>query len=141
MHKLVLISVHAGQLAHVVESIQNSIRELECVDVSQSILDLGINNKFGESQYFSHQVESVSEARLLSLLGGQRLDGLQIKIVIEMKVREVLSVYQEIQHVEALATNLKACFDPVDCGLLKEFGLILRFHKILLVLGFGLLLV
>jgi hypothetical protein len=37
-------------------------------------------------------MEGVSEAGLLALLGGQRLDGLQIEVVVKMQVVKTLAM-------------------------------------------------
>jgi len=52
------------------------------------------------------QVERIAEARLLALLGGQCLDGLEIEVVVEVQVVEILAVNQQIQHVVALPAHL-----------------------------------
>ena len=52
------------------------IRELESVDVSETVLDVGIDDELRETENFATQVESISEARLLALLRGESFDGL-----------------------------------------------------------------
>ena len=39
-----------------------------------------------------------------------------------MKVGEVLAMYEQVQHVEALPADLKTGLDPVDGCLLEELG-------------------
>ena len=58
-----------------------------------------------------------------------------------MEIGEVLSVNQQVEHVETLATNLKTSFHPVDGSLLEELGLLQRSKQVLVVLRLGLLLV
>ena len=41
-------------------------------------------------------MEGVSEARLLALFGGQRLDRLQVEVVVEVQVVDILSVLRYI---------------------------------------------
>ena len=53
------------------------------------------------------EVEGGTEARLLALLGGERLDGLEVEVVVEVQVVQVLPMYQQIQHVVALAADLR----------------------------------
>ena len=47
-------------------------------------------------------MEGVAETGFLTLFGGERLDGLQVEVEIQMQVVEILAVNQEIQHVVAL---------------------------------------
>ena len=81
-----------------------------------------IDDKFRKTEDFSTQVEGVSESRLLSFLGGESLDGLQVHVVIEMEVVQVLSVNQEVEHVVTLSADLKTSFDPINRGSLEELG-------------------
>lgn len=48
------------------------ICELECVDVSETELDMSIDDELCEAQDFSAQMEGVSKTGLLTLLGGER---------------------------------------------------------------------
>ena len=80
-------------------------------------------------------MERVPESRFLALFGGQRLHRLQVEVVIQVQIGQVLAVDEQVQHVEALPTHLEAGFDPVDRGLLEEFGALQRLHEILFVLG------
>jgi hypothetical protein len=61
VHELVLVSVHTGQLTNMVEGVQNTIRKLEGINIAQTILNLSVNNKLGQTQNLTHQMESVSE--------------------------------------------------------------------------------
>jgi hypothetical protein len=70
VHQLVLVSVHAGQLANMVESVQDTVGQLEGVNIAETVLHLSIDNQLREAENFSHKVESISETRLLSLFGG-----------------------------------------------------------------------
>ncbi len=38
LHQLVLVAVHASQLAHMREDVLNAVSELECVNIVQTIL-------------------------------------------------------------------------------------------------------
>ena len=124
LHELVLVSVHSRELTDVGEEILQSVRKLESVDVTKSELDVRVDDELGQSQDFSAEMEGVSESRSLSLLGRECLDGLQVHVVIQMKVVQVLSVDQEVEHVVTLSTDLKTCFDPVEIGLLEELGVL-----------------
>jgi hypothetical protein len=73
-------------------------------------------------------MERISEARLLPLLGGQSLDRFKIEIVVEMEVCEILSVDEEIKHVETLPADLETSLDPINGGLLEELRLLQRLH-------------
>jgi hypothetical protein len=85
---------------------------------------VGVDNELGQSQDLSTKMEGVSESRSLSLLGRESLDGLQVHVVIQVKVVQVLSVDKEIEHVVTLSTDLKTGFDPVEIGLLEELGVL-----------------
>ena len=58
---LVLVPVHSRQGTDMGEDILNCIGELEGVDVSETILNVGIDNEFGQAKNFSTQVERVSK--------------------------------------------------------------------------------
>lgn len=91
LHQLVLVSVHSRQLSDVGEHVLKTVGELERVDVAQTELDVGVDDELGETQDLSDQVEGVSESRLFSLLGRQRLDRLQVHVVVQVQVVQVLS--------------------------------------------------
>ena len=50
-----------------VKSVKYTVRKLESVDVTKTVLYLGINNKLCQTEDFSHEMESIPETRLLSL--------------------------------------------------------------------------
>lgn len=55
-------------------------------------------------------------------LGGERLDRLEVEVVVQMQIVEVFTVNEKVEHVVALAANLESYLHPVQlCGL-KEFG-------------------
>lgn len=53
-------------------------------------------------------------------LCGQRLDRLQVEVVVQMQVVEVLTVDQQIEHVVALSAHLQPYFHPVQLSGLEE---------------------
>lgn len=128
------------KLSDVRKHVLQSICELERVHITQTELDMRIDDQFGQSKDFSNQMEGISESRLLSLLGRlhwismilyfcegmtyQRLDGLQIQVVVEMQVVEILSVDEKIQHIVSLSNDLKTSFHPVEVGALEELGVL-----------------
>jgi len=57
---------------------------------------------------------------MMTNLSGQRLDRLQVEVEVQMKIVEVLAMYEQIQHVVALAADLQTDFDPVESCRLKE---------------------
>ena len=61
-------------------------------------------------------MEGIAKTRLLSFFSGERFDWLQIKVVVEMKVVQVLSVDEKVEHVVTLTTDLKANLHPVKLG-------------------------
>ena len=91
-HELVLVSVHSGELSNVSKHELKSIGELERVDIAEAVLNVRVDDELSEAQDLTAEMESVSETRLLALLGRERLDGLQVHVVIEVKVVEVLAV-------------------------------------------------
>lgn len=69
----------------------------------------------------SYVERTISEPRLFSFFSRQRFHRLQIEIVIQMKVVQIFTMNQKIQHVVALTAHLQSRFDPIQsCGL-KEF--------------------
>jgi hypothetical protein len=54
------------------EDILNGIGELEGIHVSETILNMSVDDKFSQTKNFSTQVEGVSETRFLPLLCRQR---------------------------------------------------------------------
>lgn len=89
-----------------------------------------IYDQLCESKDLPTKMESISKSRLLSLLCGKSFDWFQIEVVIQMKIVKVLSVNQQVQHVVALATNLKPHFHPVKSSCLKELGSLERSEQI-----------
>lgn len=87
---LVLVAVHAGEGTDMSEDILQGIGKLKSIDVAKPELDMCINDKLGEPQDFTTQMESISKTRLLAFLGCERLDGLQVHVIVEMKVVQVL---------------------------------------------------
>jgi hypothetical protein len=137
LHELVLVTVHSRKLSDVCKHVLQSIGELEGIDVTETELNMGVDNELGETQDFSTQMESVSEARLLPLLGGKSLDRLQVHVVIEMEVVEVLSVDEKVEHVVSLATDLKTSLNPVERGRLEELGVLQTAEQVPFSHGFG----
>ena len=70
-HELVFVTVHAREGSDMRENILKSIRELEGVNITKPVLDMGINDELRQAKNFSTQVESIPKARLLSLFRGQ----------------------------------------------------------------------
>ena len=79
---------------------------LECVDIAKPVLYMTVYNQLCESQNLSTQMEGISEPTLLSLLGGESLDGLQVEVVVKMEIIKVLTVDEQVQHVITLSTHL-----------------------------------
>lgn len=112
------------KLTDVGKHVLQTICKLEGIHITKSELNVGVDNELGQSQNFSTKMEGVSESGSLSLFGRERLDGLQVHVVIQVKVVEILSVNQEIEHVVTLSADLETSFDPVEIGLLEEFGVL-----------------
>ena len=136
-HELVLVAVHARELADVGEHELEAVGELERVDVAEAVLDVRVDDELGEAQDLAAQVEGVAEPRLLALLGRERLDRLEVEVEVEVEVVEVLAVDEEVEHVVALAAHLEAGLDPVDRRRLEELGRLELLEKALLDLRLG----
>mmetsp|Transcript_21407 Transcript_21407/g.67173 ORF Transcript_21407/g.67173 Transcript_21407/m.67173 type:complete len:241 (+) Transcript_21407:4296-5018(+) len=121
-HETVLVAVHPGELADVGEDVLEAVGKLEGVDVAEAVLDDGVDDELGEAEDLSNKVEGVAEARLLALLGGEGLDGLEVEVVVEVEVVEIFAVDEEVEHVVALSADLEADLDPVELGALEELG-------------------
>jgi len=57
---LVLVPVHTGQSTNMGRDILQCISKSECVNISETILDVGDNNKLGKTQNFAAQMKHVS---------------------------------------------------------------------------------
>jgi len=68
------------------------------------------------------KLSTISETRFLPFLGCQCLNRFQVEIVVKMQVVQILTMNQQIQHVITLTAHLQPCFNPVQCGCLKELG-------------------
>ena len=121
-HQLVLVAVHAGELTHVRERVLQSVSQLEGVNVAQPVLDVGVDDQLGQTEDLTAEVEGVSKAALLPLLGRQRLDRLQVEVVVQVQVVQMLPVDKQVEHVVSLAADLQAGLDPVQLGVLEELG-------------------
>ncbi len=64
--------------------------EPEARGATSPVLHVRVDDEFGEAQDLPAQVEGVPEARLLALLGRERLDRLQVEVVVQVKVVQVL---------------------------------------------------
>lgn len=136
-HQAVFVSVHTSKLTNVGKNVLQTVSQLECIDVTETILDVRIDDQLGQAKNLTTQVEGVTETRLLSFLGRQGLYRLQVEVVIKVKIVEILSVDQKVQHVVTLATNLKTSFHPIELGSLEELRLLETAEEVLLVQGFG----
>ena len=52
-HKSVFIAIHARELANVRENVVEAVSQLECLDVSQPVLHVRVNDQLGQPQNFS----------------------------------------------------------------------------------------
>mmetsp|Transcript_34682 Transcript_34682/g.90798 ORF Transcript_34682/g.90798 Transcript_34682/m.90798 type:complete len:323 (+) Transcript_34682:5545-6513(+) len=85
-----------------------------------------VDDDFGQPHDLTNQVEGIPEPRPLPLLCRQRLDWLEVEVVVEMEVVQVLTVNKQVQHVVPLAAHLQTNLDPVKHSRLKEFGCLER---------------
>jgi hypothetical protein len=56
-HELVLVAVHAGELADVREDVLDAVRQLERVHVVEPVLDVRVHDQLGQPQDLAAQVE------------------------------------------------------------------------------------
>lgn len=108
---LVFVPIHPGQSADMSEDVLDSIGKLEGIDISEAVLNVGVDNELCQTKDFSTQVEGVSETRLLPFLRRQGprwsklagrswcsmtqcdvLDWLQVHVVVEVKVIQILQI-------------------------------------------------
>ena len=119
-HQFVLVSIHASELPNVSECVLQSVCQLECIHVTKTILHVRVNYQLRQTKDLSTKMKGVSKSRLLSLLCRERLDWLEVEVVVEMEVVEVLAMDEQIEHVVALTTNLEANLNPVKLSRLEE---------------------
>ena len=100
---------------------------------------MSIHNKFGQSQDLSDQMESITESRLLSLFCSKSLHWFEIEVVIEMKIIQILSMNEEVEHVVSLSNNLEPSFNPIKFSLLEELRVLEGLEQASLALGLWLL--
>jgi hypothetical protein len=115
------------------KGVLEAVGELEGVDVPEAKLDVAVDCDFRETQNLAAQMESVSEPRLFALLGGERLDGLQVEVVVQVKVVQVLAVNEEVEHVVPLPAHLQPRLHPVDLRRLEKLGGAKNLEKVALV--------
>mmetsp|Transcript_19442 Transcript_19442/g.63358 ORF Transcript_19442/g.63358 Transcript_19442/m.63358 type:complete len:470 (-) Transcript_19442:1597-3006(-) len=121
-HQPVLVPVHAGELAHVGEDVLQAVGQLVGVDVAQPVLHVRVDHQLRQPQDLAAEVEGVAEARLFALLGGERLDRLQVEVVVEMQVVDVLPMDEQVEHVVALPAYLQPGLHPVQLRRLEKLG-------------------
>lgn len=73
---------------------------------------------------------TISKTRLLPLLGGKGLYGLEIEVVVKMQVVEVLTMDEQVEHVVTLSTHLQSRLHPVQRRRLEELGCLERSEQI-----------
>ena len=72
------------------KDVLQSISKLESINVTKTELNIRIDDKLSQTKDFSTKVERISETRLFAFFGGQSLDGLQVQIIVQMKVVQIL---------------------------------------------------
>jgi len=135
-HKAVLVAIHTSELTNVSKNVLETISELEGINVTETVLNMGVDDELGETENLTTKMEGVTKARLLALLGGERLHRLEVEIVVKMQVVQVLTMDEEVKHVITLATDLKTSLDPIELSGLEELGGLKGTEEILLVEGF-----
>ncbi len=118
-HQLVLVAVHACELPHVRKDVVQPIRQLVGIHVAEAKLHVRINDQLDKAQDLPAEVKGIPKAALLALLCGERLDRLEVKVVIEVEVGELFALNEQVEHVKALPADLQARLEPVQLGALK----------------------
>lgn len=67
-HQLVLVAVHARQLADVRENVLQTVGQLERVNVVQAILDVRVDDQLSQAEDFATQMESWKSIEFIALL-------------------------------------------------------------------------
>lgn len=85
---------------------------------------MAVHHKLAQTQNLTAQVERIPKSGLLTFFCGEGFHRLQVEVVVQVKVVEVLSVNQQVQHVVTLPAHLETNFYPIQlCGLEKFGGL------------------
>jgi len=111
------------------QRVLQTVSQLVRVHVAQPVLHVRVDQQLRQAQHLAAQVERVAEPRLLPLLGRQRLDRLEVEVVVEVQVVEPLAHDQQVEHVVALAADLEPRLDPVELRGLEELGRPQRLHQ------------
>mmetsp|Transcript_3343 Transcript_3343/g.8103 ORF Transcript_3343/g.8103 Transcript_3343/m.8103 type:complete len:350 (-) Transcript_3343:723-1772(-) len=131
-HQPILVPVHPRQLSDVCEDVLKTVCKLECVYVSETILNVRIYHQLGQSQNFPTKMERVAKTGLLALLGCEGLHRLQVEIVIEVQKTQVLAMDQEIEHIVSLPADLQTNLHPIQFSDMEKLGLSELLEKVLL---------
>jgi len=83
-HNTILISINTRQLSQMSIHVLQSIIELKSINISESILDITVNNQFNDSENLTNQMESITKTRFFTLFCCESLNGFQVKIVVQM---------------------------------------------------------
>ena len=121
-HQSILIPRHASQVAYVGEDILQAIGKLESFDVAKPVLNVRVNDQFDHPEDLSAEMEGIAEPTFFALFRRQRLDWLQVEVVVKMQIVQVLAMYQQVEHIVALSAHLKARLHPVKFSELEELG-------------------
>ena len=136
-HHLVLVPVDPCQHANVRDCILNAIRQLICIKIVQSVLDMCIHDHLGDAHDLSEEVEGVAEPGVLPFPGGESLARLQVEVEVQVEVLEAASVHEDVEHVVRLLACLQRRLHPVQLSGLEELGSVESAEKTTLSQGFG----
>lgn len=91
-HYTILVPINTGELSQVRIHVLETIVELECIDVTQAVLHVAVDDELDNTEDFTAEVEGITETGFLALFGSQCLDWFKIEVVIQVQVVEVLSM-------------------------------------------------
>lgn len=119
-HELVLVAVHARELPDVAKGVLQAVGKLVRIDVAEPKLHVGVHDQLGQAKNLAAQVKRVAKATLFTLLGRERLDRLEVEVVVQVQVVQVLAVTDEkcdqqvdtLPRVDTLAAPARRLYLP-----------------------------
>lgn len=83
---LVFVSVHSCQRSHMCKDVLHGVGQLECINITQAELHMGVHNKLRQTQDLAAQMESVSETGFFALLRRKGPDKISVSVTDKNKL-------------------------------------------------------